>query len=234
MDTGRFCLLQEDDALEFRMSIEQLLVDVGNLFLVMQQALIVLERAMKDDHYLYREADWARVSFRLVYTMATWKALSGLPESPVVLQIDLFMLPAPVKEKGKRGHFPFVLLIVDKENGMVVGMSMITPHPDLHSIHELIPQMVLEELVKPGSRPSETEIRSDLLHTLLDEVIGSLAHSGLLPRLIPGLVMSIPGSPSTQLTFLRCFGRFVPDASHKSPGDTWISPGCNSHSWVWR
>ena len=97
--------------------------------------------------------------------------LSGLPEASQGLQIDLFMLPNPVREKGSRAYFPFVVLMVDKFSGMVVSSSMLPPQPDLHSMHESLPQKVMEELVRLGHRPSKIWIRSDLLEELLHEIL---------------------------------------------------------------
>ena len=170
------------------------------LFLVMQQALIVLDRACEDDDYLIREGDpdetllvriptgkgprfrwkdhylspdpeWGELSYSVDIAVATRDALSRLPEASQELQVDLFMLPAPVREKGTRGYFPFVLMLVDKRNGMVTGMSMLTPQPDLRSMYKALPQRVLEELVKLGHRPSKIEIRTDLLFELLEEIL---------------------------------------------------------------
>jgi hypothetical protein len=168
------------------------------LFLVMQQALIVLERALEDNQYLLRESDpddtilvrtpagkgpkfrwkdhylvpdpgWGELSYSVNITAGTLAELSRLPEASQVLQLDLFMLPTPVKERGTRGYLPFVLLMVEKGNGLVWSSSILAPQPDLHSMYESVPQRVLEELVKSGHRPSKIEIRTDLLfNTLLE------------------------------------------------------------------
>lgn len=95
-----------------------------------------------------------------------------LPESRKVLQLDLPLLPAPVKEPGKKGYFPFGLLFLDKKSGMMAGMEMMSPVPDLHSMYEMVPVKVLEQFLKLGYRPARTEVRSDLLYTLLHTVFG--------------------------------------------------------------
>jgi hypothetical protein len=97
--------------------------------------------------------------------------LSRLPEASQELQLDLFMLPTPVKEKGSKGYFPFVLLLVDKGNGMVRSTSVLAPQPDLQAMYESVPQRVLEELIQLGHRPSGIEIRSDLLFELLEDML---------------------------------------------------------------
>ena len=103
----------------------------------------------------------------MTYSRETCSEISRLSETPVVLQADLIMLPAPVKEQGKKGYFPFVLLLVDKESGLIPGMDMLTPQPDLHSMYESVPQRLLEEIGKLGYRPEKIEIRSNLLFGLV-------------------------------------------------------------------
>jgi hypothetical protein len=62
-------------------------------------------------------------------------------------------------------------MMVEKLNGLVVSMSVLSPQPDLESLYESVPQRVLEELIKSGHRPSRIEIRSDLLFDLLEEIL---------------------------------------------------------------
>ncbi|TFH23405.1 MAG: hypothetical protein E4H10_12210 [Bacteroidia bacterium] len=170
------------------------------LFLVVQQVLVVLEKDRYDDQYLMREEDpdhtilvrvptgkgprfrwrdhylvvdpkWGETSYAVRISPASSVALARLPEASQELQLDLFMLPATVREKGSRAYFPFVLMMVEKLNGLVVSMSVLSPQPDLESLYESVPQRVLEELIKSGHRPSRIEIRSDLLFDLLEEIL---------------------------------------------------------------
>ncbi|RLD69598.1 MAG: hypothetical protein DRI98_10140, partial [Bacteroidetes bacterium] len=170
------------------------------LFLVMQQTILVLERAVEDEDYLIREEDsegtllvrvpmgkgpkfrwkdhyllpdpgWGEVSYSVNITAGTHSALSRLPEASQVLQLDLFMLPTPVVEKGSRGYFPFVLMLVEKGNGLIRSTSILAPQPDLRSMYESVSQRVLDELVKSGHRPSKIEIRTDLLFDMLLEIL---------------------------------------------------------------
>jgi hypothetical protein len=174
------------------------------LYLVMQQVLVVLEKAAEDESYLLREDDpedvylvriptgkgprfrWkdhyllfdplvGEATYPVIISTADRAALSRLPEAEQELQLDLFMLPTPVREKGHKAFFPFVLLLIDKLSDMVISSSVLSPKPDLSSLYESVPQKVIEELLKPGHRPSKIEIRSDLLWILLEE---TLEHAG--------------------------------------------------------
>ena len=61
-----------------------------------------------------------------------------------------------------------MLLLVDKETGMIHGITMLTPEPDLSSLYESIPQKLLKEISKLGYRPEKIELRSDLLYGLAE------------------------------------------------------------------
>jgi len=170
------------------------------LFLVMQQALIVLEKAEEDEHYLLEEGDqgpaflirtptnkgprfrwkehllgldprWGEAPYQVDASRDSRKALSSLPEASQELQLDVFMLPASIREKGRADCFPFVLLMVDEQSGLVTGMSTLSPQPDLRSMYESLPQHVLNELIKLGHRPSRIGIRTGLLFDLLEELL---------------------------------------------------------------
>ena len=117
------------------------------------------------------DTEWTGRDYNINYSRKTRAEVSRLSQGTQVIQVDLLMLPTPVMEKGKKGYFPFVLLLVDKHSGMVPGMAMLSPEPDLHSMYESVPQKLLEEITKKGFRPKKIEIRSEQLFGLLQEVL---------------------------------------------------------------
>lgn len=121
------------------------------------------------DTYEPEVSEESFVEYKLKYSKEGVDAVSKLPEARAVLQLDLFMLPNQVLEKGKRGFFPFALLILDKNRGVVPCMQTLSPEPDLHSMYELLPQMVLDEIKKLGYRPTRFEVRAGIPFTLLEE-----------------------------------------------------------------
>jgi hypothetical protein len=173
---------------------------LSDLPLLLDQVALMLHRTKEDPGCLFREGDpfdailvrtpsgssgrlkwedryetfdpqWGGKGFHIDYSPKTRAEVSRLSEGTQVVQVDLVMLPAPVKEKGKKGYFPFMLLLVDKQNGIVPGMAMLTPQPDLHTMYESIPQKLLEEITNLGFRPKKIEIRSELLFVLLQKVL---------------------------------------------------------------
>lgn len=91
--------------------------------------------------------------------------------SDTVLQADLFLLPNPVKEPGIKAHFPFVLLFVEKQSGLVAGMHMLSPVPDLKTMYEIIPEKILEKLGEMPYRPAWVEMRSELLFNISEKAL---------------------------------------------------------------
>jgi hypothetical protein len=196
------------------------------LYLVLKQILLVLERAVEDKRYLIREEDpegtllvrvptgkgpkfrwkdhyllpdpgWGEVSYAVHITAGTRSALSHLPKASQVLQLDLFMLPTPVVEKGSRGYFPFVLMLVEKGSGLIRSTSILAPQPDLRSMYESVSQRVLDELVQLGHRPSKIEIRTDLLFDMLLEILEeagcSVERVDRMPEMDEAIVSMISG-----------------------------------------
>lgn len=120
----------------------------------------------------------ATKKYKMTYRPDTCERLSKLEMRRMIMQVDLIILPAPVKEKGKKGYFPFMLLMVDGETGMVTGMAMLTPIPDLDALYESVSQKLMEELVNLGYRPQQIELRGDLLWGLTE---GALKKAMCIP-----------------------------------------------------
>lgn len=136
-------------------------------------ALLIRESTGKNSKTSWRnnyeplDMDQVRITYKLKYLDESIKNVSLLPESRKTIQMDLVLLPSPIKEKGKKGYFPFALLMADKKTGFVTGMELLTPIPDLHTMYESVPQKVLDKLIKLEVRPQRIEVRSELLDELI-------------------------------------------------------------------
>ena len=132
-----------------------------------------------DDRYEMVDPEKESRKYHLTYSSGSSEKVSRLPQSRNILQIDLVLIPSPVKERGQRGYFPFALLLVEKESEMIPGMQTLAPLPDLHAMYESVPQKVLDELEKLKFRPGRIEVRSDILYQLLEKPL-KLANCRLL------------------------------------------------------
>jgi hypothetical protein len=126
-------------------------------------------------------------SISLTMDVPVLEKLKRLPQSKVALEIDFFMLPAQIQEKGARPYFPYTLMIVDASNGMILGHDMLQPQPSLEKMWGLIPMHVVYQLARSNIRPKEIKVRSQLLYQLLqalvDELHFKLKSSHRLPML---------------------------------------------------
>jgi hypothetical protein len=113
----------------------------------------------------------AMVTYRVDYDRTLAQSISRRKVKDMVVQAELFMLPNPVMDKGPRGYFPFVLLLVDRESGMVLGMNMLSPDPDLRTMYEHVAQKLLEALDKLEGRPRLIEMQSEQLSSLTAEAL---------------------------------------------------------------
>lgn len=100
--------------------------------------------------------------------------LKRLPRSRNKIEIDFFMFPGPVREKGARPFFPYMLLTVDSRSGFILGTELLTPDPSLKAMWGLIPLNVVYQLAKAGTVPKQVLVRSELLFQLLQPVAEEL------------------------------------------------------------
>ncbi|GEM_PF-304389 len=119
------------------------------------------------------------------------EAVAKLKPVLVTIQTDLVLIPAPVKEKGKKGYFPFMLLLMDKTNGMIAGTDLLHPDPDLQSVYESFPEKLLGEILKLGYRPNSIEFRSELLLGLSKVFLRQSGCTPVLVELMPEMENAI-------------------------------------------
>jgi hypothetical protein len=94
--------------------------------------------------------------------------LERLPQSGYELEMDLFMFPTPIHgKKGTRPIFPYMLLTVESESGMVFGTELLEPVPSLEAMWGSVPLVVARQLGGLGLRPGQVTAGSELLFGLL-------------------------------------------------------------------
>jgi hypothetical protein len=72
-----------------------------------------------------------------------------------------------VHDAGDRPYYPYALMTVDKQSGMILGHELLQPLPSLLDMYSQIPLYVIYQLGRLGSRPKEIRVRSPLLRQLL-------------------------------------------------------------------
>lgn len=111
--------------------------------------------------------------------------LQQVQQSKTVLEVDFFIMPTQIQEKGNRPYFPYVLLVLDAQHGMILGQEMLQPQPSLQAMWGTIPLHLVQQLARIGVRPKEIKVRSPLLYQLLqpltDELQFKLKQAPYLP-----------------------------------------------------
>jgi len=155
----------------------------------------------------FREYDTDKPEITYLAEFSREKALkvSLLPEKKFIIQLDLVMLPAPIKEKGKKGYFPFALLMADKSDGFISGMNMLVPEPDLKTMYESVPGEVLAQLEDLGKKPQRIEIGSLLMKQLLSPALRiarvrllQVEYMEMIDEAVESLISSLENGPVDQ------------------------------------
>lgn len=102
-------------------------------------------------------------------------ALKSAPHGRQTLEADFFLLPtATQEERGARPYYPYMLLMVEQQSGMILGSDMLKPEPTLKDMWGLIPLNVVQQLYRMGVVPKEIKTRSPLLQQLLQPLANDL------------------------------------------------------------
>ncbi len=116
----------------------------------------------------------------------------ALPHRRHEIEADFFRTPILVndaKEGADRPYFPYLLMVVDGQNGMILGGEMFSPAPTLEEMWGRIPQQMVREFTRCGFIPEHMSVRSPLLATVLQPLAERLGfavdESDVLPQLDP-------------------------------------------------
>lgn len=184
---------------------------VNEFSILLEQTLDVINRSKKDMYFIHPEEHddemylvrqkkkvgnqdkWQDIYQRIKpqsykipvkYPPDGLDKLISLPKKPVVFQCGFFLIPNPVNDEVTGPYFPYMLLLINKMNGIAEDFQLMTPQPDLKSMHGNIPQVFLEILNNQPFKPFKIEISSTLLDTLLT---GILSQAGIEVKMMPKL-----------------------------------------------
>jgi hypothetical protein len=96
------------------------------------------------------------------------EALGRLPVRRAHLEVDFFMLPASVRDQGDRPYFPYMLLMIDAESGMILGSELLTPFPSQEAMWGSVPENLADRLAEMELRPEMISVDAPLLFSLLE------------------------------------------------------------------
>lgn len=94
--------------------------------------------------------------------------LRGVSHRSADLEIDFFMLPVFIGERGARPACAYNLMIVDGGSGMILGHELLQCEPSLEEMHGRIPHIIMQRLAGLDVLPEQVWVRSDLLYVMMD------------------------------------------------------------------
>jgi hypothetical protein len=127
------------------------------------------------------------------------EALGLLPMRKAHLELDFFMLLAPMMDQGDRPYFPYMLMVVDAESGMILGSELLQPFPSLEAMWGSVPEALTDRLSGVELLPEKISVDSDLLFALLEPLA---EEAGFELELAP----SLPSLEAVRENLLDTFG----------------------------
>jgi hypothetical protein len=94
------------------------------------------------------------------------ETIKTLPAGKSIYEADLFMTPAPVREKGKPGYFPYLLLLVDERSELILGQEILDPSEGLEKMYSNVLVSLLNIISNHKTRPFMIYVDSDTLYSL--------------------------------------------------------------------
>lgn len=113
--------------------------------------------------------------------------LKSLPLSDTRIEVDLFLFPSGIGERGERPRSAFLLLVVEGNQGFVLGHEMFEPDPTIEAMYGIVPVTLAALLAKMELMPKEVWVRTDILAQLLQPLAEGLAFAVKRSMRLPAL-----------------------------------------------
>jgi hypothetical protein len=84
-----------------------------------------------------------------------------------VIEVDFFLMPSQIRERGKRPFFPYNMLMVESQSGMILATEMFDPTAGLEAMWNELGVKFLEVLAHQGVCPKTIHVQSELLTWVL-------------------------------------------------------------------
>jgi hypothetical protein len=114
--------------------------------------------------------------------------VKALPQHRDKIEMDLFMVPSPVREhQDQRPYFPYMLMAVHDRSGAIIGGELLQPLPDLAVMWEQVPLTTLMYFASFGARPRIINVSSPSLALLLERLARELGCRVVVRRYLRSL-----------------------------------------------
>ena len=104
-----------------------------------------------------------------------------------IIELDFFMYPGSIGEKGQRPQVGYILLALHAQSNMVLGAEILGVTESIEHMLGRIPGLILSKLADSGLRPKEIHVQSlrlfDVLHPAFKELGTKIVHKPALKKL---------------------------------------------------
>ena len=138
----------------------------------------------REEYYLVRQARpqsgkliWSEETRHIqpppppVITMAMDEVLLAgikrLPKQTMSIAVDFFMLPAPVGERHERPKYPYILLVMEDRQDIILDQAMMVVESTREALYGQVPLVFLRRLAGLGALPIRLGIRPKWLYELM-------------------------------------------------------------------
>lgn len=105
-----------------------------------------------------------------------------------ILEVDCFLMPTPVHDEDEpRPYYPYMLLVVTRDEGYILGTELLAPKPSLASVWGNVPKVFVEMLYNAGIVPSTIHVCSNRVMDVLEPVAEELDFTVKGKRRLPNL-----------------------------------------------
>lgn len=95
--------------------------------------------------------------------------LDRIPQSDIVLEVDMPIIPSPVLEND-HPYFPFIPLVLDPHSECIVHFELLTPHSSASEMYGRCGHILAEALLKANVKPRTIQIKLPRLLEVFDSV----------------------------------------------------------------
>jgi hypothetical protein len=104
-----------------------------------------------------------------------------------ILELDLFMFPGRIGEKGQRPQVGYTLLVLHAQSNMIFGAEIMGATEGIEPMLGRVPGWLLSRLADNGLRPKEIHIQSSRLLDVLQPAFKELGTKVVLKPMLKKL-----------------------------------------------
>lgn len=125
--------------------------------------------------------------YEIPFSNSLLQAYQSLAVRSAAVEVDLFLLPGIIHEKGERPYFAYSLVILDPQTGMIMDHTFLDPRPSLYDMRNEALHNFLASLVRVKFRPNIIATSSlelfERLEALEAQLGVELFYEPFLPRM---------------------------------------------------